>query len=137
MKMSQILGLIAIAIGIGIVVSTAGNASSYVNFEQAYEMAEKGDESKVHLIGELRKDPKGHPVGIVYNPQMDPNYLEFQLVDENKETHSIICTAPPASMKDFYRSEKVVVIGRVNGEQFVANEILTKCPSKYEETKLQ
>ncbi len=137
MKTSHIIGLAAIAIGIGIVVSTAGNASSYVNFEQAFEMAKNGDDSKVHLIGALKKDAEGHPIGVVYNPQIDPNYLEFIMVDENQETHSVVCTNPPASMNDFMRSEQVVVIGNVRGEGFVANEILTKCPSKYEETKLQ
>ena len=137
MKTTHIIGIATIAIGIGIIVSTAGNTSTYVDFSQAYKMAATGDDSKVHLIGELTKDSQGHPVGIVYNPQMDPNYLQFSLVDNNKEVHPVICNNPPASMQDFYRSEKVVVTGRVQGDTFIADEILMKCPSKYEETTLQ
>jgi cytochrome c-type biogenesis protein CcmE len=59
------------------------------------------------------------------------------LVDENQEEHEVVCYNPPASMQDFTKSEKVVVIGRVINNQFVASEILMKCPSKYEENKLQ
>ena len=98
MKITHIIGIVAIAIGIGIVISTAGNASSYVNFEEAYKMAQSGDDSKVHLMGELKKDAAGNPVGVIYDPQIDPNYLQFELVDEQKTTHAVICTNPPASM---------------------------------------
>jgi cytochrome c-type biogenesis protein CcmE len=136
MKISHIIGLVAIAIGISIVVSTAGNTSTYVNFSQAYQMAQNGDDAKVHLIGELRKNAQGEPVGVVYNPEIDPNYLQFELVDDNQEVRPVICTNPPASMQDFFRSEKIVVIGRVDGEHFVGSEVLMKCPSKYEETQL-
>ena len=137
MKITHIIGIVAIALGIGIVISTTGNASSYVSFEEAYKMAKEGDDSKVHLMGELKKDASGKPTGIIYDPQIDPNYLQFELIDENKESHAVVCTNPPASMQDFFRSEKVVVIGRVNGEHFVANEVLMKCPSKYEENQLK
>jgi cytochrome c-type biogenesis protein CcmE len=136
MKITHIIGIVAIALGIFIVISTAGNASSYVNFSQAYQMASEGDDAKVHLMGELKKDAAGNPTGIIYDPQIDPNYLQFELIDENKESHAVVCTNPPASMQDFFRSEKVVVIGRVNQGQFVANEVLMKCPSKYEESEL-
>jgi cytochrome c-type biogenesis protein CcmE len=128
---------VAIAIGIAVVVSTAGNASTYVNFEQAYSMANQGDDTKVHLMGELTKDAQGNVVGVLYNPQVDPNYLAFSIKDEAGQIKQIVCTNPPASMQDFFRSEKVVVIGRVQGDTFVASEVLMKCPSKYEETQVK
>ncbi|MFN7313197.1 MAG: cytochrome c maturation protein CcmE [Bacteroidota bacterium] len=34
---------------------------------------------------------------------------------------------------DFDRSEKIVIIGKMNGETFEASKILLKCPSKYNE----
>ena len=37
---------------------------------------------------------------------------------------------------DFTRSEKVVVIGNYQNNDFVARKILLKCPSKYQEEKI-
>lgn len=137
MKLSHIIAIVVIAVGISVIISTAGNASSYVSFDEAFEMAESGDEAKVHVIGELTKDAQGDVIGVIYNPQLDPNYMEFTLTDDKNEKHKVICINPPASMQDFYKSEKVVVIGKVAGKDFVATEVLMKCPSKYEETELK
>lgn len=138
MKISHIIAIIAIALGIGVIVSTAGNASSYVNFKEAQDMYVSGDDSKVHVIGELTKDAMGNVQGVRYNPQLDANFLEFILVDENKQEHKVITHQPPASIQDFFKSEKVVVIGNFNDQGiFLASEILMKCPSKYEENTLK
>jgi cytochrome c-type biogenesis protein CcmE len=37
---------------------------------------------------------------------------------------------------DFTRSEKVVVIGRYQNDSFIADKILLKCPSKYQEQQV-
>ena len=138
MKISHIIAICAIALGIGVIVSTAGNASTYVNFDEAYAMAKSGDESKVHVIGELIKDASGNVQKVRYNPQLDPNYLEFVLIDDQHKEHTVVTHNPPASMQDFFKSEKVVVIGNFKeNNQFVASEILMKCPSKYEETQVK
>jgi cytochrome c-type biogenesis protein CcmE len=137
MKKSHIFGIIVIAMAIGIIISTAGDASQYVSFEEAFRLASAGNNSKVHVIGELKKNQADEVIGVSYNPSVDPNKLSFILVDENQEEHEVVCYNPPASMQDFTKSEKVVVIGRVINNQFVASEILMKCPSKYEENKLQ
>ncbi|OHX66551.1 cytochrome c maturation protein CcmE domain-containing protein [Flammeovirga pacifica] len=137
MKRSHIFGLIIIAIMISILVVTAGDASQYVDFTAAQELADDGNDSKVHVIGELQKDKSGNVIGIQYDPMKDANYLAFNLVDEKNEMRRVVCYSPPASMKDFEKSEKVVVIGRTkNSEEFIASEILMKCPSKYEEKQL-
>jgi cytochrome c-type biogenesis protein CcmE len=137
MKLSHIIAIVVIAVGISVIISTAGNASSYVSFEEAFKMAESGDDSKIHVIGELTKNKQGDVVGVMYNPQVDPNYMEFTLTDDKNKEHKVICVNPPASMQDFYKSEKVVVIGMAKGKDFVATEVLMKCPSKYEETELK
>jgi len=137
MKKSHIFGIIVIAIAIGIIISTAGDASTYVTFKEAFALAENGSDRKVHVIGELKKDAANEVIGVKYNPSLDPNYLAFTLVDDNKEAHEVVCYQPPASMTDFEKSEKVVVIGRVIKGKFVASEILMKCPSKYEEKELK
>ncbi|NLR91315.1 MULTISPECIES: cytochrome c maturation protein CcmE domain-containing protein [Flammeovirga] len=137
MKKSHIFGLIIIGIMISILVVTAGDASAYVDFSTAYELAHDGDENKVHVIGELQKDKNGNVIGIQYDPAQDANYLAFNLVDDKNVMKRVVCYSPPASMRDFEKSEKVVVIGRAKKDgDFIASEILMKCPSKYEETQL-
>jgi cytochrome c-type biogenesis protein CcmE len=37
---------------------------------------------------------------------------------------------------DFTKSEKVVVVGNYSGDVFHASKILLKCPSKYQEKKV-
>jgi cytochrome c-type biogenesis protein CcmE len=39
--------------------------------------------------------------------------------------------------QDFERAEQIVLIGKMEGEEFHASEILMKCPSKYNDTKPQ
>ncbi|AZQ63232.1 cytochrome c maturation protein CcmE [Flammeovirga pectinis] len=138
MKKSHIFGLVIIGMMISILVVTAGDASQYVDFSEAYSLAADGNSSKVHVIGELQKDKSGNVIGIHYDPAKDPNYLAFTLVDDKNIAKKVVCYSPPASMRDFEKSEKVVVIGRAKGENqdFIASEILMKCPSKYEEKEL-
>ena len=38
---------------------------------------------------------------------------------------------------DFLRSEQVVVVGKYTDDVFVADQILMKCPSKYQEESVQ
>ncbi|MCS7017810.1 MAG: cytochrome c maturation protein CcmE [Cytophagales bacterium] len=137
MKKSYIFGIIVIAIAIGVIISSAGDASQYVSFKEAFAMAEAGDNSKVHVVGRLERTPSGDVVGINYDPVRDPNYLAFNMIDNNNEIRRVVCYNPPPSMQDFKRSEQVVVIGRVKDGQFIASEILMKCPSKYEDSQIK
>ena len=132
MKKIHILLLAVIAIAIAIIISTNDNASQYVDFETASTISES-----VHVVGTLPRDSQGHIVGIEYNPLKDPNFIAFQLIDEKQKEFTVVCFNPPTSMTDFKRSEKVVVNGSVKDNQFVADEILLKCPSKYENNKLE
>jgi cytochrome c-type biogenesis protein CcmE len=137
MKISHIIGIVVIAIAIGIIVSSAGNASQYVDFKQAKELAANGNDEKIHIVGELTKDAQNQVVGVEYDPLKDPNYLAFSVVDNQKMVQKVVCYNPPPSMQDFAKSEKVVIIGRYKDGVFVASEILMKCPSKYEEKELK
>ncbi len=134
MKLSYIIAIIAIGISIGVIVSTAGSASQYVNFKEAFAMAEKGDKNKIHVVGALKKNEAGEIVGMMYNPVMNPNYFVFTLVDNNNEEREVVHFNPKP--QDFEKSEQVVVIGSVRNNTFVADEILLKCPSKYQENKI-
>jgi cytochrome c-type biogenesis protein CcmE len=80
MKKTHILIIIVIAAAIGIIVSTAGDASTYVNFDQAYEMALTGKKKNIHVVGELKKDADGHVIGI--QEGADKVSFSFILVDD-------------------------------------------------------
>jgi cytochrome c-type biogenesis protein CcmE len=132
MKKSHILGIIVIAVAIMIIVSTAGDASSYVTFKEAYTMAEKGKATKIHVVGTLKKNEANEIVGI--EPGEDKLSFSFVMLDENQEEQKVYYKEPMPA--DFLRSEQVVVIGSYNNDLFIADKILLKCPSKYQEDKI-
>jgi len=132
MKKSHIFIIVIIAAAIGVIISTAGDASTYVTFDQAHKMAASGNATSIHVVGELKKDGQGHVVGI--QPGEDRVSFSFIMVDDNKKEQLVVYNEPMP--QDFMRSEKVVVIGGYSGETFRANKILLKCPSKYQEQKL-
>jgi cytochrome c-type biogenesis protein CcmE len=136
MKKSNIFLVIILGVAVAIVVSTANNTSKYVDFAEASSMAAVGSNQKVHIIGVLKRDQNNEPVGLEYDPIKDPNTMRFVLVDEKGASHQVVSN-PPTSMQDFLKSEKVVIEGRMRDGQFVASEILLKCPSKYEEDELK
>ena len=129
MKKSHILIIIVIAAAIGILVSTAGDASTYVGFGEAYAMATAGNKKDIHVVGELTKDASGNVTGI--ETGADKVSFSFILVDDSGRKQKVEYNEPMP--QDFTKSEKVVVIGRYEGEVFRASKILLKCPSKYQE----
>ena len=135
MKKSHLFILVIIAAAVGVIISTAGDASTYVCFRDAKEMAADGVDNKVHVVGKLKKDPSGHIVGMEYQPEVDPNMFKFVLIDNNKEEQTVIYHNPKP--QDFDRSEQIVIIGNVQKDIFVADKILMKCPSKYEDKELK
>ena len=135
MKKIQIFGLIIIAVAIGIIVSTAGDASTYVDFTKAKEMAQDGDAESIHVVGKLKKDASGRIIGMEYQPQVDPNYFAFTLIDNNQVEQRVVYKN--SKPQDFDKSEQVVVVGKMINGQFSAEKILMKCPSKYENGKME
>lgn len=133
MKKSHILIIVVIAVAIGIIVTTAGDASTYVTFEEAYSMATEGNDNSIHVVGELKKDQSGQVIGI--NPGADRVSFSFLMVDDNQKEQLVTYKEPMPT--DFTKSEKVVVIGKYSGDTFIAEKILLKCPSKYQETELK
>ncbi len=132
MKKTHIIAILVIASAIAIIISTAGDASTYVSFDQAHEMALAGNSSSIHVVGELKKGTDGKVVGLESSP--DKLSFSFVLMDEAHKEQTVYYNEPMPP--DFTRSEKVVVIGGYQGDRFVANKILLKCPSKYQEQKL-
>jgi cytochrome c-type biogenesis protein CcmE len=132
MKKSHILIVIVIAAAIAILITTAGDASTYVDFGQAYQMASAGSKKEIHVVGALKKDADGNIVGIEQG--MDKVSFSFVMIDDKGKEQQVTYDQPMP--QDFTKSEKVVVIGSYNGDTFHASKILLKCPSKYQEKKV-
>ncbi|KUG09269.1 cytochrome c maturation protein CcmE domain-containing protein [Solirubrum puertoriconensis] len=135
MKKTHLLALVVIALAIGIVMATAGDASVYVSFKEAKELAADGDLRKVHVVGRLPHDAGNNIVGMQYNPTLDPNYFTFVLVDTNRVHQQVVYFNPKP--QDFEKSEQVVITGNMRNDVFVADKILLKCPSKYVENEVK
>jgi cytochrome c-type biogenesis protein CcmE len=129
MKKTHIFIIVIIAIAISIIVSTADDASTYVNFDQAYEMAVSGKENNIHVVGQLKKDAEGHVIGI--QEGADKVSFSFVMVDDAGKEQTVEYNEPMPA--DMLRSEKVVVVGSYQGDHFKASKIILKCPSKYQE----
>ena len=124
MKKIHIIILVVIAISIAAIMGTVADSSTYATFNVA--IANEGDE--YHVVGKYVKDK-----GIEYNPQQNANRCVFYLKDnENKELKVIYNGAKP---QDFEMSEQIVVTGKAENGVFVADKILMKCPSKYNDQK--
>jgi cytochrome c-type biogenesis protein CcmE len=129
MKKSHIFIIVIIAAAVAILLSTAEDASTYVSFSEAYQMASAGNRKSIHVVGELKKDASGNVLGI--EPGEDKVSFSFIMVDDQGKEQKVFYNQPMP--QDFTRSEKVVVIGSYKGENFYAEKILLKCPSKYQE----
>jgi cytochrome c-type biogenesis protein CcmE len=132
MKKSHIILIIVIAAAIAVLITSTGDASTYVGFNEAYEMATAGNKNDIHVVGVLKKDDAGNIIGIEQG--LDKVSFSFIMIDEKGKEQKVYYNEPMP--QDFTKSEKVVVIGSYSGDAFKANKILLKCPSKYQEEKV-
>ncbi|MBT8220915.1 MAG: cytochrome c maturation protein CcmE [Bacteroidia bacterium] len=124
MKKIHIIAIVIIIAAIAILLSATKDMGTYATFSEA-----ESSGKIVKLVGELSKDKV-----IEYNPQVDPNYCSFHIKDaDGQEKKVILLMEKP---HDFERSEKVVLTGKMKGEEFVATSVLLKCPSKYQDEEL-
>lgn len=121
-----------IAVAIGVILTTAGDASTYVSFNEAKQMSQNGADKKIHVVGTLKKNANDQVVGVKNSP--DQLSFKFIMVDENNNEEEVFYANPMP--QDFLRSEQVVVIGSYHNEKFIADKILLKCPSKYQEEEI-
>lgn len=126
MKPISIIILVLIAVAVAAIIGLYGKASQYVTFDTAADHPGK----EFHVIGELVRDSS-----MVYDPVKDPNHLEFYLKDSTDRLARVIFNSPKPA--DLERSEKVVIVGKMEGMEFKASSILLKCPSKYNEGKIE
>lgn len=125
MKKSHIIGIVLIAAAVAVIISTYADTSTYADFTKA---ARSGEE--IHVVGELDRDKPVH-----YDPLQDANYFSFYMKDEDGVVCKVVFQG--AKPQDFERSEQIVLVGKMEGEEFYASKILMKCPSKYTEDQIE
>jgi cytochrome c-type biogenesis protein CcmE len=120
MKKSYIFALALVAVAIAAIMSTVSDSSTYASFGIATENPGR----EYHVVGKLNKDKPQD-----YRPEINANLFAFYMTDnEGKECKVLLNQTKP---QDFDRSEQIVIIGKMAGEEFHASEVLMKCPSKY------
>lgn len=125
MKKIHILGLLAIAAAVAVLMSVAGDFSQYSDFSAAIEAPDRNHQ----IVGYLSLDKP-----VEYDPQQ-PNEFSFYMKDNNDLERQVRCLQEKP--QDFERSEQIVLTGRMQGDIFVAHQIQLKCPSKYKERELE
>jgi cytochrome c-type biogenesis protein CcmE len=126
MKKIHIVGIIVIAVAIGVIFTSLKNTATYADFNEALANPDK----EYHVVGKLNKNQP-----LIYDPKINPDEFIFTLIDNKGiEKRVVLHKSKP---QDFERSEQIVIIGKMHGEEFHANDILMKCPSKYNDTKPQ
>ena len=125
MKKMHILAILAIIAGISIIVVGSKDVSTYSSFAEAAKT-----EQSVKITGTLDKDKE-----LSYNPEVNPNLFSFYMKDGDDVSRKVLLSRPKP--QDFERAESIVVTGIMKGEDFVASEILMKCPSKYKDEEIR
>jgi cytochrome c-type biogenesis protein CcmE len=124
MKTIHIVILLVLVIAVAVVVTTLTDSSTYSNFSEA--AASPGKE--FHIIGRLDKNKS-----IDYDAKKNVNRFSFFLIDDKGLEKKVVYNNPKP--QDFEKSEKVVIIGSMVNDEFLAKSLLLKCPSKYNANK--
>ena len=133
MKNTSAISIVFISIIVITIISTFGDASTYVTFSKAKDVYESGSLTKFHVVGKLNKDEDNNIQGLMKSD--DKMSFTFQMIDEDGMKEKVFYGEPMPP--DFLLSEQVVVIGGYENNTFVADDILLKCPSKYTEENIK
>ena len=122
MKPKTIVGLVVLCGFFALLLLNFGDqVGGYMHFEEA---ASSG--GRAHVVGVWVQEEETR-----YDPAT--NLFTFHMQDEEGETWPVQFHNPkPASFED---ADKIVVEGSVEGTVFVADHILMKCPSKYNDER--
>ena len=125
MRKTHIVAILLLVAGASFLVFSSNDFSTFSTFERAEKSGKR-----VKIAGQLSLSDPMH-----YDPETDANFFSFYLIDSKEEKRKVIIKEP--KRRDFERSEQIVVTGTIleNGD-FLATEMLLKCPSKYKEEEL-
>jgi len=126
MKKLHILGIIVIAVAIGVIFVSLKNTSTYADFTEAIA----NPDTEYHVVGKLDKTQPQ-----VYDPRLNPDQFVFSMVDNKGVIKQVVLHK--SKPQDFEKSEQIVLIGKMRDGNFHANDILMKCPSKYNDGQQQ
>ncbi|HEX6913883.1 MAG TPA: cytochrome c maturation protein CcmE [Chitinophagaceae bacterium] len=122
MKKTHIILLVLIALSIATLISFMGNVTTYETVASAREKEGRF----VNLIAKLDMNQP-----LEYDPVKNPNYLSFTAIDTLGQSIKVVYyNTKPTDME---KSERLVLKGKVKGNQFECKDILLKCPSKYKD----
>jgi len=117
MKPKVLIGVVAIVGFTSLLMYNFGNSiSTYTTFDEI----ESSDNA--HVVGNWVKEK---PYGFKREKQQFTFYME----DNSGNVREVIYPRPKPN--NFEQAEKLVVIGTIRGDTFYADEMLMKCPSKY------
>ena len=117
MKPKLILGIVAIIAFTSLLMVNLGNSiSTYTDFETASEM------NSAHVPGTWDNSQE-------YGFSRETMQFTFHMKDESGNVRKVIYPRPKPN--NFEEADRLVVIGEMRDNVFYADEMLMKCPSKY------
>ncbi len=116
LKVGLALLLLVIGAAVG-VTSFKKSVTPYISFAEA-----RTSQGMVQVNGVLADKN--------YVAKQDEQYLEFNLKDEKGEVLRV--TYKGVIPGNFDQATNIVAIGRYKGDHFAAEQLLVKCPSKYQ-----
>jgi cytochrome c-type biogenesis protein CcmE len=121
-KSLVLLLLLAASFG-GLLYFLSGSFSTYSDFAEAQKTGRE-----VHVVAKwVDRD----------NAQYDPSTDQFTFKLQDSLKNTVTCIYPDPKPANLENAEKVVIIGKYEGNAFHADKILMKCPSKYKNDKLE
>ncbi len=118
MNVKVVLAIALVAVGVAVgVTSFKKSVTPYITFQEARRAA-----GLVQVNGEIADK------GYVIKPQ--EQYLRFNLKDQKGEVMPVVYHGVIPG--NFDQATMVVAIGRYKGDRFEAEQLLVKCPSKYQ-----
>lgn len=123
MKKIHIVLLVLIVAAIAVLISIMPASGGLTTYESIANAKTKQG-TVVHIVAKLDKSKP-----IEYDQVNNPNYLSFTAVDSLGGTVKVVYNnAKPDNLE---HSERLVMKGKMVGDQFECNNITMKCPSKY------
>ncbi|WP_103665771.1 cytochrome c maturation protein CcmE domain-containing protein [Gracilimonas amylolytica] len=117
MKPKLIIGIVAIVGFTSLLMYNFGESiSTYTTFEGA------GERSTAHIPGTWDDEKEA-----VFS--LETKRFTFYMKDEDGVSKKVVYSKPKPN--NFEQADQLVVIGEMRGDTFYANEMLMKCPSKY------
>jgi cytochrome c-type biogenesis protein CcmE len=126
MKKTHIIAIVIIAIALGVLVYTMNNSATYADFAEAQDKPNK----EFHVVGKVDKAKEQ-----IYNPTVNADEFIFYLIDNKGAEQKVVLHK--SKPQDFDKSEQIVLIGKMHEGAFHANDILMKCPSKYNDQEVK